>query len=167
MLLRACAGSIFCLQSSLTRRHGRWMAMKHGILEFDSLGSLLYLLPLPVCIRLTVCLILDWGTSVGSHCGQGKQKDTDIPSSEQEIAHVLFFLISTSMLVFKCFFWDLSFYAHEGFVHTYVCVLCVSCARRGQEKASDPLELEWQTVVSCREDAGNSTQVLWGSSQCS
>lgn len=67
------------------------MAMKHSILGFDSLSSLLYLLPLPVCVQLTVCLILARGTSVGSHCGQGKQKDTDIPSSEQEIAHVLLF----------------------------------------------------------------------------
>jgi hypothetical protein len=38
---------------------------------------------------------------------------------------------------------------------------CVCSACRGQKRVSDPLGLEFQTVVSCLVGAGNWTWVLW------
>jgi hypothetical protein len=42
---------------------------------------------------------------------------------------------------------------------------CLVLQRLG--KASDPLELELQMVVSCHRVSGNQTRVLWKSCQCS
>jgi hypothetical protein len=45
----------------------------------------------------------------------------------------------------------------------FVCVYCVphlSNAHRGQKRTSDPLELEFQKVVSCYIEAGTQIQVL-------
>lgn len=44
---------------------------------------------------------------------------------------------------------------------------CVPGAHGGQKKASDPLGLESQTVVSCPVDAGTSTWIPWESSRFS
>ena len=42
----------------------------------------------------------------------------------------------------------------------YICAPCVCNAYRGQKRASDPLKLELQTVLSHNVGAGNQTQVL-------
>ena len=51
--------------------------------------------------------------------------------------------------------------------HGYICVPWVSSSHGGQKRASDPLKLELQTIVSYHMGAGNQTCVLCKSSQCS
>jgi hypothetical protein len=52
-------------------------------------------------------------------------------------------------------------------LHECLSVMCVSGVHRGQKKALDFLELEFQTVLSHYVGAGNQAQVYWISSQCS
>jgi hypothetical protein len=40
-------------------------------------------------------------------------------------------------------------------LHVCLCTMCVPCAHKGQKRASDPLELDFQTVVSHHMGAGN------------
>jgi hypothetical protein len=40
-------------------------------------------------------------------------------------------------------------------LHVYLCIVCGPGVRGGQRKASDPLSLKLQMVVSHREGAGN------------
>ena len=54
---------------------------------------------------------------------------------------------------------------YECFTFMYVCALHVYSTHRNQKRASDPLELELQTVMSCPTRARNWTEVLWKSSQ--
>lgn len=49
----------------------------------------------------------------------------------------------------------------------YACAPHSCSVWRGQKMVSDPLELELQTVMSFQLGAGNRSQVLWKSSQCS
>lgn len=42
----------------------------------------------------------------------------------------------------------------------YLHTMCISGTHRGQKKASGPLELELQAMVSCQVNAGNGNQVL-------
>lgn len=51
--------------------------------------------------------------------------------------------------------------------HLYIGVSCACNALRGQNKVLDPMELELQTVVSSYVVAGDRSEVLWKSSQCS
>ena len=44
--------------------------------------------------------------------------------------------------------------------------MCMPGTYRGQKRASDPVEPDLETAVSCSVGAGNQTQVLWKSSQC-
>lgn len=62
-----------------------------------------------------------------------------------------------------------SFYICAYFYNTYmyVCVACVCRAQGDQKKVLGPLELEFQEVVSFYAGAGNWTQILFKSSQCS
>lgn len=48
-----------------------------------------------------------------------------------------------------------------------LCALYTCITKRDQKRAPSPLELELQTAVSCYMGAGNPTQVLQKSSQCS
>jgi hypothetical protein len=41
-----------------------------------------------------------------------------------------------------------------------MCTICVPGPSGGQKKASDPLELDSQTVMSCHVGAGDGTQIL-------
>lgn len=45
-------------------------------------------------------------------------------------------------------------------MHVCLCTLCVPSALRGQEKVSDPLELELEVVVSCQLGGGIRTRIL-------
>ena len=53
------------------------------------------------------------------------------------------------------------FCAYGSFCLHDVCVPCAYSALRGQKRAMDPLELEFQVVLNCHVVAGNRTQVLW------
>lgn len=48
-----------------------------------------------------------------------------------------------------------------------LCTKYIPAACRSQKMALDPLELELWVIVSCPVVAGNQTQGLWSSSQCS
>lgn len=52
--------------------------------------------------------------------------------------------------------------ARMGILH-----VCLHSAHRGQKKASDILELELQSFVSCYVGAGSRTQIPWKSIECS
>lgn len=108
--------------------------------QFRFTFSSVYSQEYTVCaLQLTVCLILALGMSIGAHWGPGKQGDTGMPSSEQEIALILFSLISTSMLVFKCFFFfEIYHFMCRRILHTRISALCVSCACKGQERHQIP-----------------------------
>jgi hypothetical protein len=41
------------------------------------------------------------------------------------------------------------------FLHVCVCTMCVSDAHRGHKRVSEPLELEFQVVMSCHVGASN------------
>lgn len=45
-----------------------------------------------------------------------------------------------------------------------MCTICITCARRGQKKAMDSLELELQAIMSCCMGAVNRTWVFFKSS---
>lgn len=87
-------------------------------------------------LQLTVCLILALGMSIGAHWGPGKQGDTGMPSSEQEIA--LNFLCSRLPCWFLIFFFEIYHFMCRRILHTCISVLCVSCACRGQERHQIP-----------------------------
>ena len=48
-----------------------------------------------------------------------------------------------------------------------LCASCLPSTVGDQKRMSDPLELALQMVVSSHVGAGNPTQILWKSSQCS
>jgi hypothetical protein len=52
-------------------------------------------------------------------------------------------------------------------LHVCLSTSYLSSASGGQKRIPDSIELESQPVVSCNVGAGNWTQVLWKSSQCS
>lgn len=90
-------------------------------------------------LQLAVCLILALGMSIGAHWGQGKQGDTGMPSSEQEIA--LNFLCSRLPCWFLnvwFFFFEIYHFMCRRILHTHISALCVSCACRGQERRQIP-----------------------------
>lgn len=49
----------------------------------------------------------------------------------------------------------------------HVCAPHIRSACGGQEKASDPQELEFQSVANYHVGSGNQTRVFWKGSQCS
>jgi hypothetical protein len=51
-------------------------------------------------------------------------------------------------------------------INVHICAMCMSAARRDQKRASDPLEVEFQMVVSYCVSARNRTWVLHKSSMC-
>ena len=53
----------------------------------------------------------------------------------------------------------------ECFAHMYICMPRAHLVCTGHKRLSDLLELEKQTIVSCRMGVGNHTQVLWKSRQ--
>lgn len=52
-------------------------------------------------------------------------------------------------------FLKIRFYMYGCFACVYICVLSSCSTHRGQKKATDLLEAEFQTSVSCHVDVGN------------
>jgi hypothetical protein len=60
------------------------------------------------------------------------------------------------------------FYVYGCFwLHICLCAMYMPGAKGGQKRAPDPLELEFQMVVTYHVGARNQKQVIWKSSQCS
>lgn len=68
--------------------------------------------------------------------------------------------------VFECY--QSSFFVCESVcLFVYVCTTCVPSALRSQKKGLDPLGLELESVICCRERAGNQTLAFIKNSRCS